>query len=970
MADWPAQLVKVRAGQRGSGWAVGETGVLTALHVVRPHLQDPHDENTNPAGRVCNVETGGSAGANSFRCVVEWTDEAADLALLRVLEPKIAQWRARLVDEVTTILADAGTEPLDVSAVGFPDVMLNKEANRPDPDQPVGTLLPASGIPGRLVFDVSTAWPDDHPLWSGMSGAAVRDRVLDRVVGVVTQIARDRKDARRLYASSIPDPAVDESWTAALRHVGAEPLLEARNAQTARRFLTCYDPAGRPWRVSGVPQLADFGVRRAREDASEHPYFPFVDRPDTAVVTAALSAALTDPAAPRFLLLVGESAAGKSRLAAHAVITSAALADYQFIKPRPGRSLSDLPREFRSGRALLWLDNLHNYPLHEVNQQWAQEILANPRLIVVATILRESLAALVRSGYDMDIAQLLTDKNLVARVDVSATPSWETSGNATAQAALTRARESNASLGEYLAAYPMLRLRYQNASPLEKALFACVADWMRTGITMPMPLETSKQLWSEHYLAAPYDRQFEMSTDSDQDATFEHALSGAIDAALANTALLNRTRNGLQANEVTIAERGDTPIPVALWEAVADSAKHDGQQAFAVALGAALSQEYAVAEYLWAQLMAEHPSAAFNLGYLYETQGDYSKAAAAYQLAVDSGDTEHAPAAAYNLGLMLEGTGQEREAIEAYRACANSGHPQQSPRAALMLGGLFGRRGNVREAFDAFEFAMQSTDPETVHMALIGLALSYNTVGDVLGEMRVWLKAAKSDHPATTELAATKIEGMRIESPGLLELVRNTQSFAALPTSMTQVGLQRAERNEMAGAMSAFRVALASGVDPVDYVATATFNFGVHCAEQGDTAMALQAFQIVIDTRHIDMAPRAGLNQGVLLARRGDVVGAAEAYQVVIDSGHTEQAPRAAVNLGLLLAENGNRAGAQAAFQFAADSGDPEQAPRAESSLQQLRSGRWTPPRPKQRLLSTALTRLSPRRRHPDEPNG
>ena len=30
------RLVKVRAGERGSGWAVGTRGVLTARHVVAP----------------------------------------------------------------------------------------------------------------------------------------------------------------------------------------------------------------------------------------------------------------------------------------------------------------------------------------------------------------------------------------------------------------------------------------------------------------------------------------------------------------------------------------------------------------------------------------------------------------------------------------------------------------------------------------------------------------------------------------------------------------------------------------------------------------------------------------------------------------------------------------------------------------------------------------------------------------------
>ena len=178
-------------------------------------------------------------------------DEAADLALLQVANARRDVWWDRLIDEGLTVLTVTGTDPIyDVSAIGFPDATLATDANRPDPDQPTGTLLPSSGVPGRIGFDVSTSVPDDHPLWQGLSGAAIRDAASRRLFAIVAQAVPDRA-ARRLYASPLPDPDTDPGWAAALKQVGREPVLEDRYAPEARRFLTSHDPAGTA--VAGGP---------------------------------------------------------------------------------------------------------------------------------------------------------------------------------------------------------------------------------------------------------------------------------------------------------------------------------------------------------------------------------------------------------------------------------------------------------------------------------------------------------------------------------------------------------------------------------------------------------------------------------------------------------------------------------------------------------------------------------------------
>jgi len=53
-----------------------------------------------------------------------------------------------------------------------------------------------------------------------------------------------------------------------------------------------------------------------------------------------------------------------------------------------------------------------------------KNLLTNPQLIIVATILRESLDAYSQSQYRTGATDLLNDNALIARVDISETPTW------------------------------------------------------------------------------------------------------------------------------------------------------------------------------------------------------------------------------------------------------------------------------------------------------------------------------------------------------------------------------------------------------------------------------------------------------------------------------------------------------------------------------------------------------------------
>jgi hypothetical protein len=154
------RLVKVRAGERGAGWAVGAWGVLTAWHVVAPFLQGQVDR--------CLAAPDPAPGAAVFDCTVAWHDKGRDLALLAVKEEQVSDWVAAVGPGPGPVLAEPGTAGVSAEAVGYPDVSV--EDDFPHPELALGWLKPAGGaVSGRMPFDVDGGVPKDALLWQGMS---------------------------------------------------------------------------------------------------------------------------------------------------------------------------------------------------------------------------------------------------------------------------------------------------------------------------------------------------------------------------------------------------------------------------------------------------------------------------------------------------------------------------------------------------------------------------------------------------------------------------------------------------------------------------------------------------------------------------------------------------------------------------------------------------------------------------------
>jgi hypothetical protein len=92
-------------------------------------------------------------------------------------------------------------------------------------------------------------------------------------------------------------------------------------------------------------------------------------------------------------------------------------------------------------------------------------------------------------------------------------------------------------------------------------------------------------------------------------------------------------------------------------------------------------------------------------------------AAAAYQLAIDSGDADMAPKAALNLGMLRAGQGDPAGAGAAFQLAIDSGHADMAPKAALNLGLLRAEHGDPAGAAAAFQLAIDSGHADVAALA-------------------------------------------------------------------------------------------------------------------------------------------------------------------------------------------------------------------------------------------------------------
>src|SRR4051812_14385507 len=302
------------AGEVGSGYRLTEQLVLTAAHVVTglpvAAPEAPVLDTLVPAA-VCQARPIGQA--DWVPAVVVWRNEAADVAVLRLAATAPGVPPASPAPRWGRM---EGTEPIAVSAVGFPWAQERPNRVR-DTEHLYGFLAPAAQLKsGQLAVTVLTSPPTERTSgspWAGMSGAALFAGPF--LIGVVV-VDPGRFGTDRVVAAPVAPPLADPALTALLGTSAAivtpvGPRL--RLALTADTSLAVMPPYRPPTAWLGKRQPARFLL-------PEYGIVPFLGREQE---LQTLQAWCLDGASRPLRLLLGSGGAGKSRLAAELCVRMA-----------------------------------------------------------------------------------------------------------------------------------------------------------------------------------------------------------------------------------------------------------------------------------------------------------------------------------------------------------------------------------------------------------------------------------------------------------------------------------------------------------------------------------------------------------------------------------------------------------------------------------------------------------------------
>jgi len=672
----PPHLVKVRAGRRGSGWAIGRQGVLTARHVVQLFLEKQVDE--------CWAVLDPTPEGPKFGCSVVYEDEQCDLAVLRVDDNYAEAWK-QTIGPGAVVLAKPGTQNVAVDAIGFPDATLSEDG-LPDPEPISGKLKPAGGaVTGLMPLDVDGSVPETSLAWKGMSGAAVSDSD-HRLLGVIVQVDPERQH-RRMYVAVLPDPRNNDMFARALRQIGGPTVLDAPEAPRARELVSLLDAVGRPYPVNRVPDLGLLGTRLSRTDIDTYgdPFYPYLTRDTDHELDAALDARAsgTDP---RLLLLAGVAMAGKSRSLAEALRRHLALSNWLLVPPLPEANL-DAIVELYPGNIVLWLDDLEKY-LPRLNADQLRRVLAREGVVVVSTVRTERLQSLTSQPEFRSDWDLVNDSKLVQRIDLPTAwtenekrPIWDR------EPILRDAVAAGKPLGEALGAAEEMLHMLQNLSDRQRALAYLVADWPRTGIPTPLPEDEAIVLWTAYMSEAAAEVLSDLP-DDDCQRFYEEARSQLTRpvAAEAMTSLVQRRKGGLTTDGFLIQQRSQANalLPDPVWESAlarAADSENAGPVTYAIGQQAAIAGNIPIATKSW-RPFAEggNKETLFNLGLLFERSADPATARYWYEQAAAAGDS----GGMFKLGVMLEDA--EREAArDWYEQAAAIGDSDAMVKLALLL---------------------------------------------------------------------------------------------------------------------------------------------------------------------------------------------------------------------------------------------------------------------------------------------
>jgi tetratricopeptide (TPR) repeat protein len=407
----------------------------------------------------------------------------------------------------------------------------------------------------------------------------------------------------------------------------------------------------------------------------------------------------------RFVLVVGDSKAGKTRSCFEAV--RALFPDRVLLIPRDAGSVAALPAiAAGASAAVVWLDDLERYlGTDRLTEHVVQDLIAGGAVTVVATMrvsqVNRYAPRLDDDRQDVDdpawnVIQRAYQVHLDRRLDLVEHRSVQQVLGIDSQSEPVRRH----GLAAYLAAGPDLWARYVNSpadNPVGPALVRAAVAWRWTGLDRPVPTRVLKTLYAD--CLHPDDRVPENLTR----AAFRRGLAWATEPIHRANALLTESPAGVSAFDYIVDQLDwpeETLFPDALWDHALQAASHDYTDLFRIGNTASDWGPFDVAERALTQIAQSTsdlaPSAANNLGALLvemaRNEDDdqalrlYHRARGAYDQAIASGHPNAAPTACTNLGHLLTITDDRAGARTAYQRAIDSAHPDQRPRAWRHLG--------------------------------------------------------------------------------------------------------------------------------------------------------------------------------------------------------------------------------------------------------------------------------------------
>jgi hypothetical protein len=617
------------------------------------------------------------------------------------------------------------------------------------------------------------------------------------LIAVVAKVHPDRQQ-RRLFVVPVAHLARDPGFVGAARDVGLDPVLEDRFAPVWRCNVDCrgLTQEGVPATAAAVAEPGVFGVHTAvAEDLRGGPLPKYLPRQCDAELDMACDESVAE--GRRLVLVVGDSAAGKSRSAAEAVHRHPTLGARRLVVPLLDGGLNRLLDAVSLDGTLVWLDDLDKHVARGLDTATCHRLLDHGDVVVIATIRARELLA--RGGDLRDpVWELLTDTARVRQIDVDAALSGTELADAHERfndRGLLDALDHGIGLGEWLVAGPRLEQKLLGATEPRRALVDTVVAWYRTGLKQPLPEDDLRRLWFAN-LDLDLRELLEQRPVSDRESLFRDACAWAreplITRLLHEQALVTEQRDGYVANDYVVdrvVKRSDRPpVPAPVWRLATDIALESfiagnevrlwnvgvaaygenapdiavgAMRAFATAddpnamfnLGVLLQQRgdpEALAEAeTWWRRAAQHdqPNAMFNLGALLQQRGDPEALAEAetwYRRAAHHDQ----PSAMVNLGLLLQQRGQAEALAEAETWYRRAAHHDQTD-AWFNLGALLQQRGDpeaLAEAETWYRRAAQRHDPDA--MVGLGLLLEDQGTPDAVAEAETWCRrAAEHDHP-------------------------------------------------------------------------------------------------------------------------------------------------------------------------------------------------------------------------------